>query len=192
MKNNYGSYDYIVDKYKNLVYYLAKRLYQKNDFDDLVQAGFMGLLKAANNFDFIKSKNFTNYASKYIIFEMKKELKNKNLIRVSDYFDRIRTKINKFQTNDLTKLSELTNVSLENIVLAKEQYVILDDEQILQQSNYDDRNFLLYLTDEELELYSLRIKHNLNQKEISEYLHISQSTVSRKLKELKDKITQLR
>ena len=152
----------------------------------------MGLLKASNNFDFIKSKNFTNYASKYIIFEMKKELKNKNLIRVSDYFDRIRTKINKFQTNDLTKLSELTNVSLENIVLAKEQYVILDDEQIFQQSNYDDRNFLLYLTDEELELYSLRIKHNLNQKEISEYLNISQSTVSRKLKELKDKITQLR
>lgn len=192
MKNNYGSYDYIVDKYKNLVYYLAKRLYQKNDFDDLVQAGFMGLLKASNNFDFIKSKNFTNYASKYIIFEMKKELKNKNLIRVSDYFDRIRTKINKFQTHDLTKLSELTNVSLENIVLAKEQYVILDDEQILQHSNYDDRNFLLYLTDEELELYSLRINYNLNQKEISEYLHISQSTVSRKLKELKDKITQLR
>ena len=130
MKNNYKSYDYIVNKYKNLVYYLARRLYQKSDFDDLVQAGFMGLLKASNNFDFTKSENFKNYASKYIIYEMKKELRNKNLIHVSDYFYKIKNKINKEGVNDILELSEKTNISLENIILAGEQKVIFDDEQI--------------------------------------------------------------
>lgn len=192
MKNNYKSYDYIVNKYKNLVYYLARRLYQKSDFDDLVQAGFMGLLKASNNFDFTKSENFKNYASKYIIYEMKKELRNKNLIHVSDYFYKIKNKINKEKINDILELSEKTNISLENIILAGEQKVIFDDEQINNYLDCTNKKFLVYLSKEEMELYNLRVKNNLNQKEISEYLKVSQSSISRRLEKLKQKINELK
>lgn len=192
MKNNYKSYDYIVNKYKNLVYYLARRLYQKSDFDDLVQAGFMGLLKASNNFDFTKSENFKNYASKYIIYEMKKELRNKNLIHVSDYFYKIKNKINKEEINDILELSEKTNISLENIILAGEQKVIFDDEQINNYLDCTNKKFLVYLSKEEIELYNLRVKNNLNQKEISEYLKVSQSSISRRLEKLKQKINELK
>lgn len=192
MKNNYKSYDYIVNKYKNLVYYLARRLYQKSDFDDLVQAGFMGLLKASNNFDFTKSENFKNYASKYIIYEMKKELRNKNLIHVSDYFYKIKNKINKEEVNDILELSEKTNISLENIILAGEQKVIFDDEQINNYLDCTNKKFLVYLSKEEIELYNLRVKNNLNQKEISEYLKVSQSSISRRLEKLKQKINELK
>lgn len=192
MKNNYKSYDYIVNKYKNLVYYLARRLYQKSDFDDLVQAGFMGLLKASNNFDFTKSENFKNYASKYIIYEMKKELRNKNLIHVSDYFYKIKNKINKEKINDILELSEKTNISLENIILAGEQKVIFDDEQINNYLDCTNKKFLVYLSKEEIELYNLRVKNNLNQKEISEYLKVSQSSISRRLEKLKQKINELK
>lgn len=192
MKNNYKSYDYIVNKYKNLVYYLARRLYQKSDFDDLVQAGFMGLLKASNNFDFTKSENFKNYASKYIIYEMKKELRNKNLIHVSDYFYKIKNKINNEKINDILELSEKTNISLENIILAGEQKVIFDDEQINNYLDCTNKKFLVYLSKEEMELYNLRVKNNLNQKEISEYLKVSQSSISRRLEKLKQKINELK
>lgn len=192
MKNNYKSYDYIVNKYKNLVYYLARRLYQKSDFDDLVQAGFMGLLKASNNFDFTKSENFKNYASKYIIYEMKKELRNKNLIHVSDYFYKIKNKINKEEINDILELSEKTNISLENIILAGEQKVIFDDERINNYLDCTNKKFLVYLSKEEIELYNLRVKNNLNQKEISEYLKVSQSSISRRLEKLKQKINELK
>lgn len=192
MKNNYKSYDYIVNKYKNLVYYLARRLYQKSDFDDLVQAGFMGLLKASNNFDFTKSENFKNYASKYIIYEMKKELRNKNLIHVSDYFYKIKNIINKEKINDILELSEKTNISLENIILAGEQKVIFDDEQINNYLDCTNKKFLVYLSKEEMELYNLRVKNNLNQKEISEYLKVSQSSISRRLEKLKQKINELK
>lgn len=192
MKNNYKSYDYIVNKYKNLVYYLARRLYQKSDFDDLVQAGFMGLLKASNNFDFTKSENFKNYASKYIIYAMKKELRNKNLIHVSDYFYKIKNKINKEEINDMLELSEKTNISLENIILAGEQKVIFDDERINNYLDCTNKKFLVYLSKEEMELYNLRVKNNLNQKEISEYLKVSQSSISRRLEKLKQKINELK
>ena len=192
MKNNYKSYDYIVNKYKNLVYYLARRLYQKSDFDDLVQAGFMGLLKASNNFDFTKSENFKNYASKYIIYEMKKELRNKNLIHVSDYFYKIKNKINKEEINDILELSEKINISLENIILAGEQKVIFDDERINNYLDCTNEKFLVYLSKEEMELYNLRVKNNLNQKEISEYLKVSQSSISRRLEKLKQKINELK
>lgn len=192
MKNNYLSYDYIVNKYKNLVYYLARRLYQKSDFDDVVQAGFMGLLKACNNFDFTKSKNFKNYATKYIIFEMKKELRNKNLIHLSDYFQRIRNKINALHNYNIEDLSSIINTSVENIIIAKEQCVVFDEEIVFATSREKENKFLLFLTDEELQLYKLRIYHNLNQKEIAEYLNISQSSVSRKLSDLKIKIKELK
>lgn len=192
MKNNTEAFDYVVNKYKNLVYYLVRRLEYKNDFDDLVQAGFMGLLKACNNFDFTKSDNFKNYAAKYILFEIKKELRNKNLIHVSDYFYRIKSKIKDYESNDLEEISKQSNVSLENIILAKEQNVIFDDEQILNYTQNDLHNILIYLDDEELELYRLRVYNNLNQKEISKYLNISQSTVSRKLNDLKRKIQELK
>ena len=74
MKVNTESCEYIVNKYKNLVYKLARRLNYGNAlYEDLVQAGFMGLIYASNKFDFTKNTNFISFASIYIVSEMKKE-----------------------------------------------------------------------------------------------------------------------
>ena len=50
-------------------------------------------------------------------------------------------------------------------------------------------NFIeIYLTKEEYEIYYLRVINKYSQKEISKVLNISQPSVSRRLKELKEKI----
>ena len=73
MKNKY---DEVVEEYQYLVYKLAKRLYNgKTEYDDLVQAGFLGLIKAIEHYNPFISQKFLGFASKYIIYEMKKEFR---------------------------------------------------------------------------------------------------------------------
>ena len=191
MKVNTSSYEYIVNKYQDLVYKLARRLdYGKMHFDDLVQAGFMGLLYASNNFDFTKNTNFISYASKYIISEIKKENRKASLYKTSDYFLKLKSKIDKLKDLSIKEIAEKTGTSIENIMLIKSME---NDTISLEEDKYPSPNinFIeIVLSNEELQLYKLRIVNKYSQNEISKILNVSQSTVSRMLKKLQIKIIQ--
>mgnify|MGYP003306472061 CR=1 FL=1 len=191
MKVNTSSYEYIVNKYKNLVYKLARRLnLGKVDYDDLVQAGFMGLLAACNNFDFTKNTNFISYATYYIISEIKKENRKSSIYKTSDYIQKLKNKINKYDNLTIEEIARKVNTSVENVMLVKSlNYEVISFNDIEECYPSPRLNFIeLILTKEELEVYKLKVINKYSQKEISKTLNISQSTVSRRLKELENKI----
>lgn len=191
MKVNLTSYEFIINKYKNLVYKLARRLdYGKASFDDLVQAGFMGLLYACNKFDFTRNSDFISYASKYIISEMKKENGKSTPYKVSDYLLKLKSKVDKLNNLSLQEISQLIGTSVDNVMLAKS----LDSEIV----EFNEELYLspklkfieLELNKEELQVYKLRIVNKYSQKEISKILNVSQPTVSRMIKRIENKISQ--
>lgn len=191
MKVNIASYEFIINKYKNLVYKLARRLDNgKAQFDDLVQAGFMGLLNACNNFDFTKNNDFISYASKYIVSEMKKENRKSNPYKVSDYLLKLKSKVEKLENLSLEEISRITSTSVDNILLAKsiDNEVLEFNEELYPSPRL--KFIELVLTEEELEIYKLRMINKYSQKEISKLLNISQPTVSRLIKRLEIKINQ--
>ena len=191
MKVNTSSSEYIVNKYKNLVYKLARRLdYGSASYDDLVQAGFMGLIKACNKFDFTRQTNFISYASIYIISEMKKENKKVSIYKTSDHIIKLKAKIDKYQDQTVNEIAKRLNITVENVMLAQslgqETISFNDIEDIIPSPRL---HFIeIYLTKEEYEIYYLRVINKYSQKEISKVLNISQPSVSRRLKELKEKI----
>ena len=191
MKVNTSSSEYIVNKYKNLVYKLARRLdYGSASYDDLVQAGFMGLIKACNKFDFTRQTNFISYASIYIISEIKKENKKVSIYKTSDHITKLKAKIDKYQDQTVNEIAKRVNTTVENVMLAQslgQETISLNDiEDIIPSPRL---NFIeIYLTKEEYEIYYLRVINKYSQKEISKVLNISQPSVSRRLKELKEKI----
>lgn len=194
MKINTRSCEYIVNKYKNLVYKLARRLNNgKTEFDDLVQAGFMGLINASNNFDFTKSDNFISFAAIYIVSEMKKENQKSSIYKTSDYMQKLERKVNKLDGLSIKEIAETLNTSIENVLLVKSNnQEVVSFNEIEETIPSPKINFLeLELTSEELILYKLRIVNKCSQKEISSLLQVSQPSISRKLKELKDKIKSL-
>lgn len=193
MKVNTESCEYIVNKYKNLVYKLARRLNYGNAlYEDLVQAGFMGLIYASNKFDFTKHTNFISFASIYIVSEMKKENSKLSIFKTSDHILKLKSKINKCDGMTLNEIAERVNTSIENVMLVQslnqERISFNDIEDTIPSPKL---NFLeISLTKEEYEIYKLRVINKYSQKEISKILNMSQPSVSRRLKELKNKISE--
>ena len=115
------------DKVKTLIvtrmYPVVKRIARKiarreyDPIEDLVQAGFIGLLKAIDRYDESKNDNFRVYAGYLIIGEMKHYLRDKlDTIRVPRYIQELVIRINNF-TKDLT-LEEIRSLTTEEVAIA--------------------------------------------------------------------------
>ena len=80
---------------KHIARTIARRAY--DPVDDLIQAGFIGLLKAIDRFDAEKNDNFRVYAGYLIIGEMKHYLRDKlNTIRVPRHIQELSIRIHNF------------------------------------------------------------------------------------------------
>ena len=85
--------------------------------EDLVQAGFIGLLKAIDRYSKEKNDNFRVYAGYLIIGEMKHYLRDKlNTIRVPRHIQELSIRIHNF-TKTLT-LEEVEALTSEDVALA--------------------------------------------------------------------------
>ena len=180
----------IVDKYQFLVYKLASKMKANYlEYEDLVQIGFMGLLKAIKNYQENENTNFLSYASKYIVYEIKKEIRKSSYYKVSDYLYKLANKINSVESNDIYKIANLTNESIENILFIKcnNMYTI---EKIEDYNEIPSKELKIPigLTKQEEDVYYMRIVYNYTQKEIGTILNISQSTVSRIIKSICEKL----
>lgn len=70
--------DEIISLHINLVEYLARRFVNRGEpFDDLLQVGFIGLIKAIDRFDLDRGVEFTTYATPTIIGEIKRHFRDK-------------------------------------------------------------------------------------------------------------------
>lgn len=85
--------------------------------EDLIQAGFIGLLKAIDNYNEQKNDNFRVYAGYLIIGEMKHFLRDKlNTIRVPRHIQELSVRIYNF-TKTLT-YEELQNLTSDEVATA--------------------------------------------------------------------------
>lgn len=88
INGNEDAINYVVNYYIN--YYiinLVEKQYDvnKEDKEDLIQSGIIGLLKAINNYSSTKNVPFATTVHGYILFEIKKEYERLNLNK--EYFD---------------------------------------------------------------------------------------------------------
>lgn len=103
----------IVTRMVPVVKHIARTIARRSTdpIEDMIQAGFIGLLKAIDNYSKDKNDNFRVYAGYLIIGEMKHFLRDKlNMIRVPRHIQELSIRINNF-TKNLTpeEVSELTS-----------------------------------------------------------------------------------
>ena len=74
-----------VDAFSNigLVHLCAKKFISKADYEDIFQAGCLGLMKAIDRFDNSLGYKFSTYAVPMIIGEIRRYLRDNNSIRIS-------------------------------------------------------------------------------------------------------------
>lgn len=159
------------------------------DYDDLMQAGLIGLWKAAYNFDESKGFEFSSYAVPYIIGEIKKEYRNFHLIKISRNYYKIIYQLKMSDSFDEEEIMKKTGCSHEDLIMAYNfvnSVTLIEDESTIQ--DYESE---CSLTEEKRlnkteELVIALFKKKYTQKRIAFRIGISQSTVSRIIKKYKE------
>lgn len=131
---------HMVPVVRNIAKTIARRSY--DPIEDMIQAGFIGLLKAIENFSVEKNDNFKVYAGYFIIGEIKHYLRDKlNTIRVPRYIQELSIRINNF-TQSLTpeEVNLLTNEEVASALDASASSVDLAMQA-------DRRKSVVYLED---------------------------------------------
>ena len=89
IKNNIQLIKSIVNRYK----------YKQVEYDDLMQIGTIGLLKAIDNFDLKFNCKFSTYAVPMIIGEIKRFIRDDGIIKVSRSIKQLNYKIQQYVNN---------------------------------------------------------------------------------------------
>ncbi len=187
---NHDEVEVLLKKYDGIIRKIVNR-YKVSNFDkeDLYQAGQIGLFKAIKNFNSCFNVKLSTYAFKYIIGEVNREYKKLNLYGNVEY-NKIRNYIFLYSNKTPEEICKDLNINKETFydaVSRVDQITYLEDEirdQILDRKEELD----LELNNDESILYQYYIVRNLTQSEIAKLLNVSQSTVSRSISKLKQKL----
>lgn len=89
--------DELAETYASLVRYLASKFRNRGEpFDDLVQVGMIGLLKAIERFDLSRNLEFTTYATPTIMGEIKRHFRDRGwAIKVPRRMQELSAQVNK-------------------------------------------------------------------------------------------------
>lgn len=190
-------------KYQNLIYKMSNRFYGVSK-EDLVQAGFVGLLKAYKNYDPNRNVSFSTYAYDYIYGEMyecesksKNVFVNKNMKRlykkVISTKDMLSQKYNReISLNEVCKFLNVDINLIMDIINSSSDYVPIEETVISEKNNLDNlillKNSLNKLNDLEKQIIKERFISDYTQEETARKLGISQSKVSRIESKSKEKI----
>lgn len=205
----------VINDNKRLVYAIASSFPNYKNKEDLYQAGYLGIIKAFNNFDPSLNCKFSTYAYTYILGEMKKVIREDKGYKVSRSISKINLLIEKAYIILSQKL--MRNPSIQEIAsyLNEDEYTIseaimssnvimsidepiLDDanctlqEVIGRSNNIDDlillKESMLKLSENDRELINNRYINDYTQTETSNLMNMSQVQVSRKEKKILQKL----
>ena len=138
-----------------LVLSIIKRFYGKGEnLDDLFQVGCIGLIKAIDNFDINQNVQFSTYAVPMIIGEIRRYLRDNNVIRVSRSMRDlaykalgIKERIYKEQQRDAS-VEEIAN----ELGIEKEEVIIsldaIQEPISLQEPAYSENTENIYIIDQ--------------------------------------------
>jgi len=127
---------------------------RRENADDLFQVGCVGLIKAIDNFDITLNVQFSTYAVPMIIGEIRRYLRDNNMVRVSrsvrDLAYRViqykeqATKENKKEPS-IEEIAKALGVEREEVVFAMDA---IQDPVSLQEPVYNDGADSLYIMDQ--------------------------------------------
>ena len=200
-----------------LVHSIANRFrYRGADYDDLFQAGCLGLIKAVDNFDESKGFAFSTYAVPVIMGEIKRIFRDGGPIKVSRALKEKSIKVQavrdkfvkkelreptlselaKLSNTDINELSEILNiispvVSLSNSEENNDEFDIPVDESENLFDKLSINQIISKLDDREQQLIKYRFFEEKTQCETAMILGVSQVQISRKEKAILLKLREL-
>ena len=206
----------LVMSHLNLVRFLANKFKNRGEpLDDLVQVGYLGLLKAIDRFDPDRGLEFTTYATPTILGEIKRHFRDKGWsVRIPRRLQELSAKVNQ-ATDTLTtqfqrsptiqEIADYLDASVDEVLEAMESssaYSSENDDAPSVIDRYGSEDNELAFTDDRLvieealkgfsprerEVIELRFLKGMTQIEIAEQLGISQVQVSRLLRRTLKKI----
>ena len=203
-------------EYEGLVYGIINKYCSYFDKDDLYQVGMLGLVDAYRHYDSDLNTKFSTYAYYYILGEVRKFIKDSNLVKVSSDLIKLNSSVEKAKEAmsqslgrepTLTELSLFLEIDEEKIEEARVasldirslDYMIDDESNDLYNSIISTDNgmnceildlkiALDGLSNEEKSLIVSRYFDDLTQTETSRELGISQVQVSRKEGKILEKL----
>ncbi len=193
---NINSYEYLIKEHQGLVYHIVNRFHVSAfDRDDLIQSGMMGLLEAVKRYDINRDVAFSTYAIPYIMGSVKKEYYKQNSVISSEYYRRLIVNVQKnLDKCSYLELAQKYHTTVENIIMALNfsnhiEYLKEEELEMIPDTKKQDIELDTSMLDkEELVIYHMRIIQQMTQKDIADKLHINQSTISRKLKNIAQKV----
>ena len=118
--------DKIVETYLPLVEYVAKKLaFNRDDLDDLIQVGTIGLLRSVERFDPTKEIDFSTFAAPTIIGEIKHYFRDKRgIVKVPRKLQEQHSKIKRFirdaqhagQSPTITEIAKSLDMTEEGVI----------------------------------------------------------------------------
>lgn len=202
----------VAKKNMGLVYSLVTKFVGRGiEYEELVSAGSVGLVKALNGFDETKGFKFSTYAVPLILGEIKTLFRDSGSIKVSRSLKELSMKAQRMREFLLSKLNaEPTIKQLANELGVSEEQLVeaLDSAKpIVSLTAYDndeehtidvpdlpkgigldskiDLNAAILSLDEiEKKIITLRFFHSKTQAQIAEILEMSQVQISRKEKKI--------
>ena len=197
--------DEVFNENTGLIYMVIKRFSGRGyDSDELFQIGSIGLLKAIERFDTTSDYAFSTYAVPMIIGEIRRFLRDDNMVHISRKIKEdarkiaiVREQEQKQHNRSLTvdEVQKLTGLSHEEVVLASEAYTqpeelteyqpvatIEDKEEIINRLLV--KQLLDELDERDRKLIVLRYICEKTQAQTAEILGMNQVGVSRREKDI--------
>ena len=120
----------LIEENMGLVRSIALRFRDRGtDYDDLVQIGTIGMIKAVRSFSFEKEVVFSTYAVPLIMGEIKRHLRDDGPIKVSRIYKKLSMEIGRARSKILTdegreptivELASICGISIEDAAIALE------------------------------------------------------------------------
>lgn len=203
-----GAKEELVKENIPLVKSVVKRFKGRGEYDDLMQLGSIGFIKAIQNFDETYGVRFSTYAVPMISGEIKRFLRDDGAVKVSRWAKTLAQKINVFIDEKLKsgekeptvdEIAQNFGVEAEQVVFAMDtgHYLLSlsstvgDDDVTLEDKIVGDRSpdedldkimlkdFIEDLPEREKKVIILRYFRDKTQSEIAAELGVSQVQVSR-------------
>lgn len=179
-ENSIEARNILIEHNLRLVVYIAKK-FESNKvlIEDLISIGSMGLIKGVQTFKLEKNIKLATYASRCIENEILMFLRkiSKSKVEIS--------------------LDETLNVDIDGNELLLADILGTDEDELYDKAIKKEQTKMMYeyvnkLNNREKNIITLRFglynNHEMTQKEVAEYLGISQSYISRLEKKIIDKL----
>ncbi len=183
------TYSHLVDK---AVSYFSKKFPYLVSKEDLRSAGYIGLLKAIENYDPTSNVKFATYAYGIVkgeILHLIRYTMRQLGININEY-ERLRNKLEDFHTLQSYGLHVWTHIPLSSVVQTEDE--MLPFEETLPDNQSDPVNFVIamdmleVLTERERDV-AILVSQGYSIREISELLNISPQRVTQIKKNIRKK-----